>query len=98
MKIYEQMVKFRYKHLMIRCWIPSDKIDFFNHKEKSIEYNNYLKQILKDLTRQDWKDSIKAGLNYSYISEQLAHKFQMNACEVIDNKTGFGGLYYPEWP
>lgn len=64
MNIYEEMVKFKYRHL----------------------------------TKQDWKDSTRAGLNYSFISEVLASKFKMNACEVTDNRTGFGSVFYREWP
>jgi len=93
MEIYEQMVKFQYKKLITRCWIPSNNYQYLDHGHMKSSYLTKLKEILSVL---DWRHIEK--FDFIYIAKQLAKEFDMNACEVTSKKTGCGAVYYRDWP
>lgn len=96
MEIYEQMVKFKYKKLIIRCWIPSNDYQYFNHGHMKNLYLTKLKEILSVLAWRGWRHIEK--FDFIYIAKQLAKEFGVNACEVTSKKTGCGAVYYRDWP
>lgn len=95
--IYEHVIKFKYKCFTIKCWIPAERYVCINHQDKIKEYLEFIKNKLKELTRQDWRDMEKEGyIDYNNLAEKLAENFNMNSCEIINSKNGCGGIVYNE--
>ena len=101
MKIYERMIKFKFKNLNIRCWMPSGPDDnMYNYKAEAKIYFLHVKELFSVLT---WYDRMKLrakplSVNFRYVAESLSECFKMNACEVTDRKSGMGFVFYREWP
>jgi len=88
MNVCEYMIRVKYGILIVRCWLPKD-----NKYQSFLDVQDAIYEFMTDLRVKDRQ------CEFMKWAKDLAEILSpVNAIEILDDGTGFGAIYYPEWP